>query len=101
MSSEKIDVWIKRLRDSNIIARREAIRHLEAIGDSAALGPLAAVFALDVDMETRKLAQWAGKSIYTATEKRATLESGATAEDRRRAAEILEKARAKKNTRSK
>ncbi|HVO43758.1 MAG TPA: HEAT repeat domain-containing protein, partial [Aggregatilineales bacterium] len=63
MSSERIEVWIRRLRDTDINVRREAIQQLEALGDPAALGALAAVFALDTDLETRKMAQWAGKSI--------------------------------------
>lgn len=96
---EVIELWIRRLRDTDAALRREAIRQLEAIGDAAALGPLATIFALDPDLETRKLAQWAGKSIYQAIEQRATQGQikGATDEERRKAAEILAKAQSKRS----
>jgi HEAT repeat protein len=96
---EAIEMWIRRLRDPDIATRREAIRQLEALGDTAALGPLATLFALDPDLETRKQAQWAGKSIYSAVERRARYSqvTGATEEERRKAAEILNKAQSKKN----
>jgi hypothetical protein len=96
---DAIEVWIKRLRDPDIDTRREAIRQLEAFGDPAALGPLATIFALDPDLEARKLAQWAGKSIYSAIERRAFQAQAAniaSIEERRKAAEILRKAQSKK-----
>lgn len=94
-----LEVWIKRLRDPDIEVRREAVRQLEAIGDPAALGPLATIFALDPDLEVRKLAQWAGKSIYHAIERRAAKAqeiNAASLEERRTAAEILKKAQSRK-----
>ncbi|CAG0967932.1 MAG: hypothetical protein IAE83_22230 [Anaerolinea sp.] len=94
---EVIDIWIQRLRDPDLSRRREAIRQLEVLGDPAALGPLAVIFALDPDLETRRLAQVAGKSIYFNLERRASANEGASEEERRKAAEILTKAKDKKN----
>lgn len=99
---EAIEAWIRRLRDPNLETRREAIRQLEALGRAEALGPLAHIFALDPDLETRKLAQWAGKSIYRALERRLTQAAGAdtaSEEERRKAAEILARAQSKKTQR--
>jgi hypothetical protein len=96
MSVDKIEVWIRRLRDSDSEIRRDAIRQLELIGDPAVLGALAAVFALDTDLETRKLAQRVGKSIYTTAQTRLEMQKGASEEERQRAADILAKAQAKK-----
>jgi len=92
-------LWIKRLREPDIGVRREAIKQLEALGDTAALGPLATLFALDPDLETRKLAQWAGKSIYMTAERRVNRQQteAASDEDRRKAAEILAKAQKRKS----
>ncbi len=97
---EVIEMWIRRLRDPDVTTRREAIRQLEGLGDQSALGPLATIFALDPDLETRKLAQWAGKSIYGAAERRAQQSQSATVateHERRKAAEILNKAQSKKS----
>lgn len=102
MLPNPIDAWVRRLRDPNPTVRQEAIRQLELIGDTAALGPLASIFALDPDPETRKLAQWAGRSIYYVTEQRITgplKDVEASEEDRKKAAEILAKAQAKKQNR--
>src|SRR5258707_14080682 len=93
---EKLEIWVSRLRDANPSVRQDAIRHLEALGDSSALGPLAGVFALDTDMETRKLARWAGKSIYHSAERRASQKNEYSDDNLPRAAEILAKAQAKK-----
>lgn len=94
-----VELWIKKLREPEISVRREAIKQLEAIGDTAALGPLATLFALDPDLETRKLAQWAGKSIYMTAERRIMAQqadASSSDEDRRKAAEILAKANKRK-----
>lgn len=99
MLPKPIDAWVRRLRDPNPTVRQEAIRQLELIGDLEALGPLAAIFALDPDPETRKRAQAAGRSIYYATEQRMNELAGASEEERRKAAEILAKAQTKKQTR--
>jgi HEAT repeat protein len=95
-----LDLWTQRLRDSDIAVRREAIRQLELLGDPRALGALAALFALDPDLETRKLAQAAGKAIYQAAQRRIATESVTSTEaDRRAAAEILQRAQAKRQGR--
>jgi HEAT repeat protein len=94
-----LETWVGRLRDADVGKRREAIRQLEAIGDPAALGPLAALFALDPDLETRRLAQWAGKSIYQTVALREANAVTASEEERQRAADILEKAQRKKPAR--
>ncbi|HRE46405.1 MAG TPA: HEAT repeat domain-containing protein [Aggregatilineales bacterium] len=90
-----VELWTGRLSDPEIAVRREAIRQLEMLGDPAALGKLAVLFALDPDLETRRLAQLAGKAIYHAQERRMT-ETPASEEERRRAADILAKAQLKK-----
>jgi HEAT repeat protein len=93
-----IEIWVKRLRDPDVQVRCEAIRQLEAIGDPDTLGPLAVIFALDPDFEARRLAQWAGKSIYQAfARQQAQGHDAVSAAERIRAAEILQKAHAKKN----
>lgn len=91
------ELWIKRLRDPDVAVRCEAIRQLEAIGDPMALGPLAVIFALDPDFEARRLAQWAGKSIYYAVARQQDAAANAATEaERHQAAQILQKAQAKK-----
>lgn len=92
----RIVVWARRLQESDANVRAEAIRSLEALGDGAALPILAEVFARDENPVIRELAQWAGKSIYYNLHRRAQVVQGSSEEERRRAAEILEKARAKK-----
>jgi hypothetical protein len=92
----RIAAWVSRLKDASVAARREAIQELEAIGDPEALIPLAQVFCTDPDPETRLLAQKSGKIIYFNQLRKQQLESGASEEERRRAAEILAKAQAKK-----
>ena len=99
MLSNPIDAWVRRLRDPNPTVRQEAIKQLELIGDPESLGPLASIFALDPDAETRKLAQWAGRSIYYVTEQRINEKVEASDEERQKAAEILAKAQAKKQIR--
>lgn len=94
-----LEMWIRRLREADSETRRAAIRQLEVIGDPAALGALAQVFALDPDLELRKMAQAAGKSIYEAVEYRQTQASAASEAERLRASEILAKAHAKRQRR--
>ncbi len=67
---DPLDLWLQRLRDPEPAIRRQAIRQLELIGDPRALGALAHLFALDPDLEIRKLAQSVGKAIYQAAERR-------------------------------
>lgn len=67
---DPLDLWLQRLRDPNADVRRQAIHQIELIGDPRALGALAQLFALDPDLEIRKLAQNAGKTIYQAVERR-------------------------------
>ncbi|MCE7946027.1 MAG: hypothetical protein DYG88_01210 [Chloroflexi bacterium CFX4] len=95
-----LELWTQRLRDSDVAVRREAIRQLELLGDPRALGALAALFALDPDLETRKLAQAVGKAIYQAAQRRIATETATSTEaDRRAAAEILQRAQAKRQGR--
>ncbi|MCS6870785.1 MAG: HEAT repeat domain-containing protein [Anaerolineae bacterium] len=67
---DPLDVWLQRLRDPDPATRRQAIRQIELIGDPRALGALANLFALDPDLEIRKLAQSVGKAIYQAAQRR-------------------------------
>lgn len=67
---DPLEIWLRRLHDPDAAARRQAIRQIELIGDPRALGALAQLFALDPDLEIRKLAQNAGKTIYQAVERR-------------------------------
>jgi len=67
---DPLEIWLGRLRDPDAAVRRQAIRQIELIGDPRALGALAQCFALDPDLEIRKLAQNAGKTIYQAVERR-------------------------------
>jgi HEAT repeat protein len=67
---DPLELWLRRLRDPEAAVRRQAIRQIELIGDPRALGALAQLFALDPDLEIRKLAQNAGKTIYQAVERR-------------------------------
>ncbi|PJF36472.1 MAG: hypothetical protein CUN49_05250 [Candidatus Thermofonsia Clade 1 bacterium] len=80
---DPLDIWLKRLRDPETAVRRQAIRQIELIGDPRALGALAQLFALDPDLEIRKLAQSAGKSIYQAAERRLASEGALPPGDRR------------------
>lgn len=94
--STVLERWLSRLRESDTQTRREAIRQLEILGDERALGALAQVFALDPDLDTRKLAQQVGKSIYWAADKRSQPETGPSDAERQRALEILAKAQSKR-----
>src|SRR5258707_7054300 len=102
MPPTSTEIWVRRLRDPSPAARQDAIRQLEVIGNPEALGPLAAIFALDADPETRRLAQWAGRSIYYVTEQRITgqqKEALAAEIERQSAAAILKKVHNKKQNR--
>jgi len=95
----RLDAWIERLRHPDPAVRREAIAQLEMIGDPAALSPLARVFAADPDPALRELARQTGKKIYYLAIKRATISQVASADDRQQAADILAKARSKRQQR--
>lgn len=92
----KIAAWVSRLKDSSVHTRQEAILALETIGEPDSLLYLAQVFCTDPDPDTRQLAQKTGKIIYFNHLRKLQMESGASDEERRRAAEILAKAQAKK-----
>lgn len=96
---DALEIWLRRLRDPDPATRREAIRQLGFIGDPAALGPLAQTFALDTDLELRRLAQAAGKTIYNAIVRRETQAEAASEAERRAASEILARANAKRQQR--
>ena len=59
-----VQYHIARLKDKRPEVRLAAIKELELIADPEALGPLKAVFDNDEDMEVRKKAQEAGRSIF-------------------------------------
>ncbi len=92
----KIAAWVSRLKDARVQTRREAIQALESIGEPESLVYLAQVFCTDPDPDTRQLAQQIGKTIYFNQLRKLQMESGASDEERRRAAEILARAQAKK-----
>jgi len=91
-----IRTWLERLKAAHPIAREEAIKQLELLGDTEALPALADAFATDPEPELRALAQSAGKAIYYAAIRRQIEDSGPSDEERRRAADILAQARARK-----
>ncbi len=93
------NVWVGRLQSPDREMRLEAIRQLELIGGEDVLGPLAHAYATDSDPEVRRLAQQAGKRIYYAAIRRAAEAQGLSHEERRRAADILAKAQARKQKR--
>lgn len=55
---------IGRLKDRQREVRLASIRELEDMGDPAALASLQAVFDSDTDVEVRRAAQAAGRSIF-------------------------------------
>lgn len=66
MSSIKrvVEYHINRLTDKNPETRLKSIKELELIGDVAALDVLQEIYKSDEDVEVRKAAQAAGRSIY-------------------------------------
>jgi HEAT repeat protein len=97
--NERITIWVERLKHPHPEIRKKAIEALEAIGEPDSLLPLAVCYTQDPDPEIRKLAQQAGKLIYYNQHRQADVTRGASEEERRRAAEILAKANAKKKRR--
>jgi HEAT repeat protein len=55
---------IGRLHDRQREVRLASIRELEDMGDPEALTPLQDVFATDTDIDVRRAAQAAGRSIF-------------------------------------
>lgn len=55
---------IGRLQDRQREVRLASIRELEDMGDPEALGPLQNVFSTDADIDVRRAAQVAGRSIF-------------------------------------
>lgn len=69
MSSVKriVDYHINRLKDKRPEIRLQAIKELELLGDADALEALQWVYANDEDVDVRKAAQQAGRSIFLKT----------------------------------
>ena len=88
--------WLARLESDDPAEREASIKALKEIGDVVALSPLAEIFATDSEPGIRSLAQDAGKAIYYGALRRAHDVRTASNEERRQAAEILAKARKKK-----
>jgi len=55
---------IARLRDRQPEVRLAAIRELQEIGDPEALEPLQVIFETDEDLDIRRAAQVAGRSVF-------------------------------------
>lgn len=55
---------ISRLQDKSADVRMKAIKELELIGDPDALDPLRSLYSSDPDVEVRKAAQEAGRTIF-------------------------------------
>lgn len=55
---------ISRLKDKSADVRLKAIKELELLGDSDALEPLQDVYKNDSELQVRKAAQEAGRSIF-------------------------------------
>ncbi|MBN2303415.1 MAG: HEAT repeat domain-containing protein [Anaerolineae bacterium] len=88
---------IEKLAAPDPAVREEGIRALEVLGDTGGLPALADVFATDSDPALRALAQQVGKAIYYGAVRQALEAYGASDEERRQAAAILNQARAKKS----
>lgn len=71
MSSVKrvLDYHINRLKDKRPEVRLEAIRELELLCDPIALGPLREVYDNDDNVDVRKAAQQAGRTIFLESQK--------------------------------
>lgn len=89
--------WIDGLQSPDPGERERCINELQLLGDTAALPALASVFATDPEPALRTLAQQAGKAIYYGAIRQQLEQDEASAEERRQAAEILARARAKKH----
>ena len=59
-----VQYHIARLKDKSTDVRLKAIRELEILADAEALDPLKDVYANDDDVDVRKAAQEAGRSIF-------------------------------------
>lgn len=59
-----VEYHIKRLTDKNVDVRLKAIKELDLLADVDALDALRDVYDNDTDVEVRKAAQAAGRSIY-------------------------------------
>ena len=59
-----IEYHISRLEDKNPQVRLKAIRELELLEASEALEPLQTLFNTDPDLDVRKAAQKAGRTIF-------------------------------------
>lgn len=59
-----VEYHLSRLKDKSPDVRLKAIKELELIGDPMALEALKAVFNEDDDVDVRKAAQEAGRSIF-------------------------------------
>lgn len=93
---DTLAVWAKRLQDPDPQVRLKAVQGLETIGTTEALALLGDVFANDWSPEVKQAAQQVGKVIYYRLNYQVQAASGASEEERRRAAEILAKAQARK-----
>lgn len=93
---DSVAIWAERLHNPDRKVRQQAIRSLEVLGEPDALPLLAEVYASDADSELRELAQWAGKSIYYNLHRQQQKTVGASEAERKRAAQILAKAHARK-----
>ncbi|HLA44584.1 MAG TPA: HEAT repeat domain-containing protein [Aggregatilineales bacterium] len=99
MAGFNINVWAQRLRDRNSETRAKAVQALETMGEPESLMLLGEVFATDPDPAIQAMARHAGKTIYYNLHRQQQVNQGASDEERRRAAEILAKARERKNKR--
>jgi len=89
-------VWFQKLRAPDPAIRAAGIEALELLGDTEALPALAEIFATDPDPVLRGLAQKAGKTIYYNAIRQAVETHSASDDERRQAAEILARAKAKR-----
>lgn len=100
LRSTALLIWLERLSSSDPMERETSITALEQLGDTDALPALAEVFATDPVPALRAMAQQAGKAIYYGV-LRQTLDGDenieeASEEERRRAAQVLAEAQARK-----
>ena len=85
------------LKSPDPAVRVDAIKRIELIGATDALAALAEVFATDPEPVIRELAQEVGKQIYYGAIRQSLEKNDATEAERMQAAEILERARQKRD----
>ena len=67
MTKKLVAYHIARLKDKSVEVRLKSIEELVQLGDADALPALEDLFKTETDMDVKRAAQAAGKTIYTAS----------------------------------